>query len=319
MIMKKISIMLLLSMLGTLNAYACDVCGCRLGGYYFGLVPKQQSHFIGLRYSYAKFDAKLNYNSDYLEEESSQDTYSRVDIMGRYHINDQWQVDISLPYLYNNMQGSHQNVNSRGVGDPSILLQYQLFNTGDKVLRPWKHALLFGAGVKLPLGNFEKLDKGELINRNFQLGTGSTDFIITGNYTLRKDKIGLTTEVAYKINTENKNGYRFGNQFNSSVQLFYWLDTDIVAILPYAGAYLEYSDYHQEGILRQVNTGGKAIFGSLGTQLFYRNWTLNALYQSPLYQEFNADDFATISSRSRFSIGLIMNFMPKKMILLNEK
>lgn len=53
-------------------ASACDVCGCSIGGNYFGILPQFHRHFVGIRYSEQSFRsahslsaARLgNYDSD---------------------------------------------------------------------------------------------------------------------------------------------------------------------------------------------------------------------------------------------------------------
>ena len=296
----------------TNTSFACDVCGCSLGGYYFGILPQYTSHFIGLRYSQARFRAEMNHDSEYLENEYSEDTYRRIDWMGRYSFNKKLQLNFMVPYLMNDMNGSHQVVHSNGIGDPSLLLYYTFFNTGEELLKTWQHSLQAGGGMKFPLGNDEKTDKGTLINRNFQLGTGSFDFLLSSIYTIRRDKIGLNIESTYKINTENKQDYRFGNQFNVSGNFFYWFETPGFTVLPFLGMYYENAARHTEGKVTQINTGGTALFASLGTQLYYRNFTLGLTLQQPLRQDYYSEETVEIESKSRFMVTLIYNFSLKR-------
>ena len=217
--MKKVLISFLLWMSFVYQTSACDVCGCSLGGYSLGILPQYQTHFIGLKYSYAGFSAAMLHNSEYFDNEFSEDSYQRYELLGRYYLSEKFQVNFSLPYLNNHMDGSHQTVRSSGLGDPSILLYFNPINSGNNLTKTWRHSLLIGGGLKLPLGDFQKEDNGTLINRNFQLGTGSLDYLLSGNYTIRYNNLGVNLESAYRINSKNKDEYRFGNQFNFNSML----------------------------------------------------------------------------------------------------
>ncbi|HAS42730.1 MAG TPA: hypothetical protein DCS93_19775 [Microscillaceae bacterium] len=310
--MKRI-ILLVLFLSWGLQSQACDICGCGLGGVYFGILPMYSTHFLGLRYSQASFKAVIDYkNNQYFEDEFSNDTYRRIDLMGRYSITKRLQVNFIVPYLMNDMDGSHQRIQSAGVGDPMVLLYYNLFNTGDNGTSFWQHSLSVGGGVKLPVGEYQKQDAGQIINRNFQIGSGSLDYLLSMNYTLRYQKFGLNAEASYKINSHNSEDYRFGNQSNMSTYLFYWITTPQVAILPFAGAYYEQAEKHFDGKIEQLNTGGSALFGTVGVQLFRKNLNLNMMYQMPWKQDFNTESTVSISANNRFTIGLVYNFSFKK-------
>ena len=307
----RVSIVVILLLASSLTSKACDVCGCKLGGLYFGILPQYNNHFIGLRYSHADFNATMNYNSNYLENESSRDTYQKVELMGRVVINKKFQLNFILPYLFNEMDGSHQDIYSSGMGDPMVLAYYQLLNNAESFTSDWKHALLVGAGLKLPLGEYKAQDNGELINRNFQLGSGSLDYLISLNYTLRKNSIGVNVETGYKLNTENSDHYKFGNQFNANSYFFYWKEIKKFSLMPYSGIYFEQGASHKNHDFEEHNTGGHATFCSIGLQSYLGTWTLNALFQVPLDQKFNSDQISKIEAGNRFTVGLLFN-IPKK-------
>lgn len=295
------------------QSQACDICGCKLGGVYFGILPLYNTHFIGLRYSQAAFKASITYgNNQYISNEFSEDTYRRVDLLGRYSISRKLQVSFVVPYLMNDMNGSHQTVQSAGVGDPMVLLYYNVLNTANSGISFWQQSLSVGGGVKLPLGEYQKEDNGTIINRNFQLGSGSVDYLLSLNYTLRYKKTGINIESGYKMNTPNSQGYRFGNQLNASAYLFQWIETPQVAFLPFAGVYYEQAGKHTNDVVEQLNTGGSALFGTVGLQVFRNNLSVNMLYQAPWVQNYHTDQLSDISARSRFTVGLLYNFSLKK-------
>ncbi|MDP1051393.1 hypothetical protein, partial [Klebsiella quasipneumoniae] len=64
----------------------------------------------------------------------------------------------------------------------------------------------------------------EVANPNFQLGTGSTDFLLNAIYTVRYNQWGLNTDLTYKINTKNSNQYQYGNKLTTALTAFYTKD-----------------------------------------------------------------------------------------------
>ncbi|MBO6496647.1 MAG: hypothetical protein JJ978_13830 [Roseivirga sp.] len=300
---RRIILVVLIAILSIPKTWACDVCGCSLSGLYFGYVSMQNRHFIGLKYSSASFKAYIDNDDYYFQDEYSNDTYQRFDLTGKYRFSPRFDVRYVVPYIINNMEGSHQNVRSSGLGDPMIVGYYSVFNTGEN-MEGIVHSLNVGAGLKLPVGEFEKTDDGEIINRNFQLGSGSLDYILSANYMVRFDKYGANVESSYKINSANSMDYEFGNQANVALNVYRYLETASFSVLPFVGGFYEQGDYHYNEGIREANTGGKTFMATLGAQAFVSRLTLNAQYQTPIKQTFNTDDFASIEGGDRFSIGL---------------
>jgi hypothetical protein len=306
--MKRYILLMLILSLTSVSAIACDVCGCSLGGNYYGILPQFNKNFVGLRWSQAKFYAYMNHQSEYTKPEYSRDTYSSVELWGRFYVNKKFQVFAFVPYAYNTMRGSEQNVTSQGLSDITVVANYLLFNTGDDKTKKFKHTLMAGGGLKLPTGKFELQDKGKLVNPNFQMGTGSIDFLVSAVYTVRYQKVGLNTETGYKINTRNSNDYLFGNQFHASSQLFYWQNVKAISFLPNAGIYYERAASHKDGRAIQTNTGGSALLASAGLETYFKSFTLGVNYKHPLHQHYNSDDIADITAKDRWSVSMTYNF-----------
>lgn len=305
--MKKLYVMIVILLLAQ-AACACDVCGCSLGGSYFGILPQFNKNFVGLRWSQARFHAYMNHQSNYLEPETSDDTYRKLELWGRYYVNKRIQVFAFIPYSFNSMNGTEQVVSSNGLGDITLIGNYLLLNTGEDKTRRFKHTWMAGAGVKLPTGDFNREDNGVLVNPNFQLGTGSTDFLISTVYTLRYQKAGVSVESGYKINTRNKNDYLFGNQFHASSQIFYWQNAGAFSFLPNVGVYYEQADKHKDGNILQPNTGGTSVQLTAGLETYVKNFTVGFTYKHPVSQHYNSDNIADITARDGWSLSLTYNF-----------
>ncbi|MBL7834580.1 MAG: hypothetical protein JNK18_11530 [Cyclobacteriaceae bacterium] len=305
--MKKI-FFISLALLAAHGTMACDVCGCSLGGSYFGILPQFNKNFVGLRWSQARFHAYMNHQSDYLKPETSNDTYQKLELWGRYYVNKRIQLFAFIPYSFNSMKGTEQVVSSHGLGDITVIGNYLLLNTGEDKTKKFKHTWMAGAGVKLPTGDSNLEDKGVLVNPNFQLGTGSLDFLLSTVYTLRYQKAGLSVESGYKINTRNRNDYVFGNQFHASSQVFYWQNAGVFAFLPNAGVYFEQAAKHRDGTILQANTGGSSVQLMAGLETYVKGFTVGFTYKHPVNQHYNSDNIADITAKDSWSLSLTYNF-----------
>lgn len=297
-----------LALLAAHVTMACDVCGCSLGGSYFGILPQFNKNFVGLRWSQARFHAYMNHQSDYLKPETSNDTYQKLELWGRYYVNKRIQLFAFIPYSFNSMKGTEQVVSSQGLGDITLIGNYLLLNTGEDKTKKFKHTWMAGAGVKLPTGDSNLEDKGVLVNPNFQLGTGSLDFLLSTVYTLRYQKAGLSVESGYKINTRNRNDYVFGNQFHASSQVFYWQNAGVFAFLPNAGVYFEQAAKHRDGTILQANTGGSSVQLTAGLETYVKGFTVGFTYKHPVNQHYNSDNIADITAKDSWSLSLTYNF-----------
>ena len=70
---------LLLIFISFSAAEACDVCGCSLGGNYFGILPMFNKNFVGIRWSQAEFHSYIA-PTQYLAAQQSNDTYQKMEI-----------------------------------------------------------------------------------------------------------------------------------------------------------------------------------------------------------------------------------------------
>lgn len=308
--MKKIiTTLLVISIISLTNRVdACDVCGCSLGGGYYGILPQFNKNFVGLRWSQAKFYAHMNHDSEYLGEEYSNDVYNKMELWGRFYVNKRMQVFAFVPYSFNTMDGTEQKVRTRGLSDVTAVVNYMLLNSGKDSTAVLQHTWMVGGGLKLPTGNYDLEDQGKLVNPNFQLGTGSTDFLVSTMYTVRYKKIGFNAETGYKINTRNSNDYLFGNQFHASAQFFYWQNVKWLTLLPNAGIYYEAAQKHKAGEIVQPNTGGSALLVSTGLETYIRQFTLGVSYKHPIAQRYNTDEISSIESKQRWMMSLTYNF-----------
>jgi len=139
-----------------------------------------------------------------------------------------------------------------------------------------------GGGIKLPTGKFRSIDDGNVANPNMQKGTGSFDFIINGVYTIRYKKAGINTEASYRLNTVNRDNYRFGNRINLSMKAFLWLKAKDVSFLPNAGFSFENAGKNTRNNYEKYFTGGNSVYATAGMETYFKSFNLGFSFQQPV-------------------------------------
>ncbi len=288
--MKKILYIMLL--ISSLSASACDLCGCANGSSFVGLLPRSGSQFVGLRYRLRNFDSHLN--SQLLK---TQEDYQTLEVWGRFYPIKNLQVMVFIPYNDNQQTLLYSGTKERksGLGDATILAHYNVLNTflDSTNTSGIYHNLMIGGGLKLPTGKFEYGYGGEAVNPNFQLGTGSADFLLSAIHTVRYKKLGLNTEVGGRISTKSNEHYKFGNRLSASLTAFYAKSFGHLSIMPNIGSTIDYGfKDHKEGVLNS-QTGGYTLLGSLGVQAYYKAFSVGFTFYEPLAQNLGGGELKT--------------------------
>ena len=274
----------LLSM-AALPLLACDLCGCSNGGSFFGILPQGHRGFLGVRYRYNTFHSHLSSLNL-----SSREQFRTAELWGRFYPARRVQVMAFVPYQFSQQTLLKTGAVTplSGLSDITLLAHYNLLNTfmDDSVVHTVNHNLLVGGGVKLPTGRF-RYDENSLLdvaNPNFQLGTGSTDWIGNLIYTARYKNWGLNADVSYRVTTTNPNGYRFGNRLNTSASVFYLTSLGSRSIMPNAGVFVEQAGHDiREGVMNK-QTGGYATYLNLGTEVYLNKLSFGVSYRRPVSQ-----------------------------------
>ncbi len=194
-----------------------------------------------------------------------------------------------------------------GIGDLSALAHYNVVNTFfDSIAHTLDHIWLLGGGMKLPTGNYDyTMSQDEVANPNFQLGTGSVDYLLNSIYTVRKNQIGLNVDLSYKINGTNNNNYKFANKSRAIVNGFMQLTAGDFTFLPNFGVLGEYNGHDKQNGIDNKFSGGYLTTAMLGSEVYHKKITAGFSLQKPIAQDLSGSQ---LKLRNSFMCHLTLLF-----------
>jgi hypothetical protein len=287
-LLKRLFVPVLLSLLITAPAKACDICGCGAGSTYLGILPDFNTRIIGLRYRYNNVLTHVGPNgtSSYL---TTSESYHTAELWGGWNLGKKFRVMASVPFSYNTKVSAEEQSSKSGIGDAGVQAFYHPLSLkhtlGSRLLI---QELWIGGGVKLPTGKYEPNDRetsGQSANL-FQLGTGSFDFLAMAMYDVRLQDAGLNISASYKLNTTNQYDYNYGNKLSTNAQLYYKFNIKrVLTLSPNAGAGYEHSANDLDEEYKVYNSGGYVLFGTVGAELNYKKFAAGGNWQPVLSQQ----------------------------------
>lgn len=285
---KKFAVIFCISIFCTGSAVACDICGCGVGSYYTGILPEFSKKIFGIRYRYNSLLTHIapGGNISYL---TTKERFNTIDVWGGWTVTKKIRLMGYVPFNINQQVNQGITTKRTGIGDIGLQGFYQLFDhRGAEGKNFISHSLWAGAGIKLPTGNYQSSQKDETGQsaNTFQLGTGSLDFTLNIMYDLRIQDFGVNTTASYKINTVNRDEYRYGNKLNTTLQAYYKVRVkNRFTIAPNAGlAYETAAKDYDDKLIADVTGGNILLFGA-GAELTTGKIAVGGNYQSPLSQQ----------------------------------
>lgn len=313
--------MLILSITNSQQAVACGTCGCNMSNYNPELLMSSGYNSVGLFAQTRWYKARLHNHgpADKITSEYSDYTEFRslYELRGTWYPIAKLAVTGSLPLSFNNLAKEGDELEDHiGLGDATLMLQYQVLREGKKLAaKGFEQRLIAGAGVKFPTGSFNKIGYDGELNQQLQNGTGSFDFIFITGYFVKLRKFGLSADMNYKVNTANKNGYRFANSYNANFRAMYIHNWKKFSIAPSLGARVEHAASNSQtgDDTHLLDTGGNVFFGMAGVEFYYKNLSFSATYLQPIHQALIGEQFETQAGlQAGFKYSFSNNIFKKK-------
>lgn len=281
--MKKIILSTFIVLISATIAFSCDVCGGGAGSYYVGLLPQFNKKLIGVRYQYNQLYTNLDVEGNKTAL-SNKEKYQTIDLWGAWNIGSKWRIMAVLPYSFIEKYtiGTTQTNKKQGLSDITLTGYYNLLQSSKNTVN---QSIWVGAGIKLPSGEYNNPEMANNTSNIFQLGTGSTDFLTQVIYDINIDAWGLNTIVNYKINTKNKDDYKYGNKLTANMAIYHKFEIGTKArIIPNVGLLYENQQQNTTIGYRVDQTGGNVIQGSYGVEASFSKIAIGVNMQHPLAQ-----------------------------------
>ena len=220
----------------SIYSQACCSGGTPLAGN-IGLRPMgARDVYLDLTYDYNRQGTLLNGSTilnDNRRERNTNSLLSRIS----YGITSRLAVTGILSWINEKeivqaIAGTNQ-FSATGLGDAIVIAQFESLQKKDAFL-------IFGAGLKFPLGRIDIRDPetGLLLNPDLQPGSGSWDFVVAARFEKQhvwKDNLTLIAELTTRMNTEadrfeGQQAYQFGREYriNAGLRDRYLLGTIIL-------------------------------------------------------------------------------------------
>jgi hypothetical protein len=274
----------------------CDACGCSANGGSMGFSSMLNNNFVGIRYfhqSYKSRDGIFN-DSPWIDE-----NFNTAQLWARVPVVNKLEIMALVPYHFHNREKPSGTQDVSGIGDITVMAFYTVFQTKSDSAQ-FVHRVQAGAGLKMPTGKYQSDNNGS-VNPSFQVGTGSWDYTLAAEYTLRNNRIGFNGVLNYIFKTENDKSYQFGDQFNYGGTLFYSLAAGQFTIVPQAGlageVYKSNKDYGEEVPL----TDGDIFFGKAGVEVGYKDFSLGLNGMLPINQNLTG---GRVEANYRWAVNL---------------
>lgn len=285
----KRSIIFFLLVCIAIPSIACDICGSGGGGGYMGILPGFRKHFISLRYSQNSLTTHLGADgsSTYL---TTRETFRIAELWGAASIGSRTRIAAFVPVNYLERNSSEGKFTDHGFGDITIIGFYNLFNKQKKLHagQSLEQSLWIGAGVKLPTGKYNPEEKNvaEGSQNTFQLGTGSTDFLLHTIYDIRLQNTGINANVNYKLTTTNKYDYKYGDKLTINLLAYHKINAGKSSVITVnSGILYERAAKDQTAAHTALwQSGGHSVMGTAGLEISLGKIGLGVNYQTPLSQ-----------------------------------
>lgn len=268
---------------------------------------------MSLRYTFNEYSG--THLTDYdlrsagLEKTDFSEMRKRIELYGQIYPSQKTQVIFSLPYLINTEvmndramnafasagisdhhhgpnttdESSSNSETTKGIGDPVVLMNYQVFNCLPETANGYAQRLFAGAGIVIPFGKY-KTEISDPLERAHLTGGGSWRLLLNTTYLAKAGKWGMNTNASFLFANTNSEQFAYGSTLNASTVFYYQLHSNVLDIFPSAGVYFEYANRNKFQGKELTSTGGLLNYLHAGCDFYYKRFALSSGMQLPFVQ-----------------------------------
>jgi len=212
-----------------------------------------------------------------------------------------------MPYVLSRKESDDGVTVSNGLGDLMVLTNYKIFSSTFLTKNEKStvtHDLFVGGGVKLPTG-VNRVNTSDpdfnIGDFNSQAGTGSIDYMLNATHSVMWNNSGVVTNVAYRINTANPQGYRFGDRTYLSSAYYYTFTKSGLKIKPNLGINFQSNSVNTYNGDQVEQSNGYNFNSTIGLNVIRNKIGVNGMVFIPVTQN-NYDGQTKLVSRFLFGI-----------------
>jgi hypothetical protein len=282
---------------GILTPSMVHACACGCGVFDVGtssMFPEGQGGTAFVQYDYMDQNRNWSGSSEApADDNDDKEIESHFTTLGlQYMFNNRWGVLAELPYTFRYFKGTDDATGDiashswNGLGDIHLQGVYTGFRADMSA------GVTFG--LKLPTGSYT--EDTDLVDRDTQIGSGSTDLLLGGFYrgNITKDeKWDWFMQAQLDLPTLTQDGYRPGVEFDSAAGVDYkGFSLGGVRISPLAQALFSERASDSGSNADPDNTGYERVMLSPGVEFHVHSVKIYADAEFPVYQNFTGDQLA---------------------------
>lgn len=255
------------ALLGALQGHACDICGGNVSNYNPYLFPHLSKNYIGI-------SALCRIYHTHAEDGSvNREHYAALLLTGQWSPLQRLQLSAMMPFQFNRVMTGASRSSASGTGDATLFARYRF---GER--------LQIGGGVKFATGQYRVAETGGITDRNFQLGSGSTDYLLNASYRYVRGAWAFSAVTSYKYNTANSEGFRFGDVLTSGLTALRRIERSRLSLLPYVQIMHEHQMRDADQHVLLTRSGGDVLHAGGGLDVSSRRVSCGINYQFAVAQ-----------------------------------
>ncbi|MFK7969800.1 MAG: hypothetical protein AB8F95_05505 [Bacteroidia bacterium] len=294
MLSKKVATLLVSLIACSSISLACDVCGCMplsLGNAWTGM---QNKHVLSLESRYVRFHSHDGTTG-------ASDRLVQVNLAGRFVVGKRSRFSLNVPFSRLSRdfeESSDPNIAVKGLGDVSLMAEYQIWRSSPDSMGEHHHKVWLGGGIKAPTGAFQANKTSFFLPPNFQMGTGSWDWLGSLMYQGDVAKWSWTVSAIARLSSENQLGFKLPDMTQVQGLLQRQFPAANATWVTGGGVYAEYIGTTS---FLGINTesSGNGTYGMFNLSYVKLSWALNTSAQLPITTQYSGGN---VQAKPRFTL-----------------